>query len=58
MSWLDRLFHRPVRAPEVQDAMDKRDQDFKDLDASIAEVDRLKNGVIADYLEAEKNRPR
>jgi hypothetical protein len=57
VSWLDRLFRRKQRAPEVQNAMDQRDQDFADLGDAIQEVDRLKNGVLRDMIEAEANRP-
>lgn len=54
MSWLDQLLGRPKRAPEVEAAIDKRDQDFADLGAAIKEVDRLKNGIIADYERADQ----
>lgn len=65
MNWLDALLgkKRP-RAPEVEVAMEKRDQDFADLDEALGEakdamvdVDKIQRQIIK-QLELEVRRGR
>lgn len=42
--------------PEVQAAMDTRDELLADVDAAVAEVDRLQDELLREYMQAERKR--
>lgn len=50
--------HAPEENPQVKEAMDARNSILIEADKAIRKVDQVQAEVIADYVEAEKQRLR